>query len=96
MKTEIETQIGKVLANEKGGTLGFVCIWRKANDPLDDGLACDRKCSVWEFLSNPKNQKGTWLIDGGWGGPPGPIHVRWNDNKKEWENGGFCGWRFDR
>jgi hypothetical protein len=48
------------------------------------------KGSVAEFLLDPKNQHGLWRIDGGWGGPPGPIHVRWNE-QGFWENGGFCG-----
>ena len=90
----IEQQIGEQLAYERGGGFGFVCIWRKRGDPLDDGSEHSRKVSVGEFLSNPNNQMGTWLIDGGWGGPPGPIHVRWNDKIGEWEHGGFNGLNF--
>jgi len=90
MKT-IQEQIGDTLASENGGAFGFVCIFRKKGDPLDDGADHARKCTVAEFLSEPKNQAGTWLIDGGWGGPPGPIHVRWNETTSEFENGGFCG-----
>lgn len=93
MKT-IEQQIGEALAKEDGGFFGFVSIWRQKDDPLDDNSDSARKCTVGEFLSQPKNQAGTWLIDGGWGGPPGPVHVRWNEETKEWENGGFCGRRF--
>lgn len=91
----IEDQIGAALANERGGSFGFVCIWRKKDDPLNDGSDHARKCSVGEFLSMPDNQKGTWFIDGGWGGPPGAIHVRWNEKTSEWENGGFCGRLFN-
>jgi hypothetical protein len=94
MTRTIEEQIGKTLAIEDGGAFGFVCIWRKPGDPLDDGSDHARTCTVGEFLSLPENQKGTWLIDGGWGGPPGPIHVRWNKNTSEWENGGFVGRNF--
>ncbi|WDQ26702.1 hypothetical protein phiKPNH21_00090 [Klebsiella phage phi_KPN_H2] len=90
----IEDQIGKELAAEDGGGFGFVCIWREKGDPLDDGSDHARHCSVGEFLSRPENQKGKWLIDGGWGGPPGPIHVQWNEETNEWENGGFGGHRF--
>lgn len=90
----IAEQIGANLASEGGGEFGFVCIWRKNDDPLNDGSPHDRRLTVGEFLSIPENQQGVWLIDGGWGGPPGPIHVRWDAEKKEWENGGFCGHKF--
>jgi hypothetical protein len=87
----IEEQIGATLANEDGGELGLVCIWREG----DNGCVA-RKCTVKDWLSRPENQSGTWLIDGGWGGPPGPIHVRWAETRQEWENGGFCGRKFNR
>lgn len=48
--------------------------------------------TVESFLLMPEHQSGTWLIDGGWGGPPGPIHVRWTG--VAWESGGFCGASF--
>ncbi|EPC6068888.1 hypothetical protein M8U49_06850 [Enterobacter hormaechei] len=86
MKTIFE-QLGENLANENGGGYGFVCIWRKKGDPLDDGSNHARHCSVGEFLSIQENQKGEWLIDGGWGAPPGAIRVRWNELKEEWEVG---------
>lgn len=78
----------ETLLNENGGGFGFVCIWRL-------GEAGGRRDSVTvrQFLSDPANQSGTWLIDGGWGGPPGPIHVRWTVD--HWENGGFCGRQFN-
>lgn len=95
MKT-IEQQIGERLANERGGIFGFVGIWREKGDPLDDGKECYRYCSVGEFLSKEENKKGTWCIDGGWGYPPGPIHVRWNEITMEWENGGFLGCKFEK
>ena len=95
MKKSIEDQIGETLSKENGGGYGFVCIWRKSGDPLAiDGDDAARKCTVGEFLNRLENQKGLWLIDGGWGCPPGAIHVRWNDEKEEWENGGFCGRSF--
>lgn len=92
MRSIVE-QIGETLAKERGGEYGFLCIWRKKGDPLDDG-SCVRNCSVEDWLGRPENQVGTWLIDGGWGGPPGPIYVRWNEDSEEWENGGFCGRKF--
>lgn len=46
--------------------------------------------SVGEFLSDASNQSGAWLIDVGWGGPSGPIRVRWVDG--EWVNDGFPPW----
>lgn len=74
------------LIAENGSGFGFVCIWRKG----ESGDSA-RKCTVGEWLSKPENQRGTWLIDGGWGGPPGPIHVRWSEPDQAWENGGYCG-----
>ena len=90
MKIPIEDQIGFTLANETGMPDLGVCIWRKGE------IAGNRlfKGTVGEFLSKPENQSGTWLIDGGWGGPPGAIHVRFNEKTLLWENGGFCGVNF--
>jgi len=75
------SKLPESLINESGGGFGFVCIWRK-------GVygSSARMMTVGKFLSLPENQSGIWLIDGGWGGPPGPIHVRWNG--VEWEYGG--------
>lgn len=92
MRTIAEQLQSRTLAEETGN--GFVVIYRAYNDPLKTDEDTCRFCSVAEFLSNPANQVGTWLIDGGWGGPPGPIHVRWNAHKGVWENGGFGGHLF--
>lgn len=91
----IEEQIGETLANEAG--MGGVCIWRpRTGDPRDYKESSFRQgITVKDWLLDPKNQGGVWLIDGGWGGPPGPIHIRWNKQIQEWENGGFCGRLFD-
>jgi len=78
------------LRAENGG--GFVCIWRKKDDPLNDGSDCARKCTVDDWLSIASNCCGEWYIDGGWGGPPGPIKVRWDDVAKQWINCGFPPW----
>ena len=75
------------LINENGGGFGFVCIWRK-----DDHGNSSRTCSVGEWLSRAENQSGTWLIDGGWGGPPGPIRVDWDEGAAVWRNRGFPPW----
>ena len=84
--------LGAVLFNERGGGYGFVCIWRQTGDALDDGTEHARHdTSVGEFLSRPENQCGTWRIDGGWGGPPGPVEVEWCDHCRRWINGGFLG-----
>lgn len=80
----------KALVDEDGGAFGFVCIWR-AGDKGDSA----RRCTVGEWLSDPHNQSGVWLIDGGWGGPPGPIHVAWNAKDNAWVNGGYCGTLFN-
>lgn len=77
------------LIKEDGGGYGFVCIWH-----LGDNGPSARKCTVGEWLTMPENRSGTWLIDGGWGGPPGPIHVRWNEADQCWESGGFGGHAF--
>lgn len=90
----IEEQIGKTLAAENGGKLGFVCIYRSIKDDPDGEHDHQWQGTVGEFLNNTENQSGLWCIDGGWGGPPGAIQVRWNDSLKEWENGGFCGHNF--
>lgn len=90
MNRSIEEQIGETLAKENGCGAG-VCIWRQDNsiDVLFNG-------TVKEWLSREENQSGLWLIDGGWGGPPGAVHVRWNEETGEWENGGYCGRGFER
>jgi len=74
----------KTLLDENGGGFGFVCIWR-AGQKEDSA----RKCTVGGFLSIEENQSGSWFIDGGWGGPPGPVMVRWDYDSKKWLNKGF-------
>lgn len=76
------------LVNERGMSPG-VHIARPGSKPSDENY---RKCSVGEFLSRPENQSGEWLIDGGWGGPPGAIKVSWDDDSQDWENLGFPPW----
>lgn len=90
--SDILRQIHPSLRNERGECVDtfILCIWR----PGTTARSFAKGQSVGEFLSNPANQSGTWLIDGGWGGPPGPIHVRWNG--EFWENGGYCGHKFKR
>lgn len=88
MMSDALREISFTLREERGMGPG-VAIW-------PSGEACGdhyHDCSVGEFLSDPINQHGTWCIDGGWGGPPGPIVVRWHKDGY-WENGGYCGWRF--
>lgn len=92
---DVTEQVGAGLSSENGGDYGFVCIWREKGDPLDDGSDHARYgITVGQWLSQEENQAGTWFVDGGWGGPPGAIHVRWNEDKKVWDNGGFCGFKF--
>jgi hypothetical protein len=86
MSTDCLRKLSHTLIKENGSGFGSVCIFRNG----DTGDS-ERRCTVGEFLSKPENQSGTWLIDGGWGGPPGPIHVRWNEAEMCWENGGYCG-----
>lgn len=74
---------------DEAGMLGSgVAIWRRGEE-----------CTMWhatvgEFLDRPDTQGGTWLIDGGWGGPPGPLEVDWIDGV--WINQGFLGERRGR
>jgi hypothetical protein len=73
------------LRNENGGPFGFVAIGRPGQN--DD---CYRHgVAVEEFLSKPENFGGTWLIDGGWGGPPGPVRVDWLTSESRWQCRGF-------
>lgn len=48
--------------------------------------------TVGEFLSLPEHQSGSWYIDGGWGGPPGPIRVDWIEAERYWKCRGFPPW----
>lgn len=86
--------LGETLSAEQGRYLDAqtgryvmhgVAIWRP------DGSEEYRiSMTVGEFLGRPEHQCGAWLIDAGWGGPPGPIRVRWVEG--EWENDGFPPW----
>lgn len=80
------TGLGNSLVEETGMPGVGVNIWRRGEGrwPLWRG-------TVGAFLSRPEYQNGTWLIDGGWGGPPGPIEVDWVDGR--WVNQGYCGRR---
>jgi hypothetical protein len=78
------TGLGR-LADERGVPGLGVCIWRP--DRSED--VCVEQ-TVGEFLSEPQRQSGEWLIDGGWGGPPGPIKVRWAGG--QWQVLGFPPW----
>jgi len=84
--TDVCSSLPDSLRNENGSGFGFVCIWR-----IDDEGEDARTCTVEEWLSKPENFGGEWLIDGGWGGPPGPIKVRWDGEK--WQNLGFPPWQ---
>lgn len=79
-------RLRKELIEERGMLLAGVAIWRRGEGagPLWVG-------TVGEFLDRPDYQSGTWLIDGGWGGPPGPIEVDWIDG--EWIDQGHLGGR---
>ena len=76
----------QVLIDERGMPGLGVSIKRR--DQKKSGLVT---CSVGEWLDRPEHQSGGWLIDGGWGGPPGPIYVHWDQQSGAWVNWGFCG-----
>ena len=80
---ECLSELPEVLLNERGMPGSGVAIWR-LGEPIHY-----IKDTVASFLLTTENQSDTWLIDGGWGGPPGPIHVEWIGDK--WVNRGFCG-----
>lgn len=63
-----------------------VCIWRP-----DKSVDAKTK-SLRDFLAKEENYGGDWHIDGGWGGPPGPIKVSWDDDESCWINKGFPPW----
>lgn len=73
------------LASPRSKQTWSVAIWRLGKNGTYTDL------TVGEFLSKPENQSGTWFIDGGWGGPPGPIVVDWDDENKCWINQGYNG-----
>lgn len=84
---DIEKQIGHQLANERGMPGVGVAIWAKDH--------CIKEVyfqgTVGEFLLTASRNV-VWCIDGGWGGPPGPIFVKFIDGA--WSNGGFLGARW--
>jgi hypothetical protein len=78
------------LRNENGGNYGFVVIGRPYRITDLDADDCYRYgVNVEQFLSKPENFGGTWLIDGGWGGPPGPIRVDWLARELRWQCRGY-------
>jgi len=76
--------LSKALREEKGMPDIGVCIWRPDRSVEFCGVT-----TVEEFLSRSENCSGEWFIDGGWGGPPGPIKVIWLDGN--WVSKGFQG-----
>jgi hypothetical protein len=80
-------RLSERLINEKGMTNIGTAIWR-----LDKSQDLMIKQTVGEFLSQPENQSGDWYIDGGWGGPPGPVMVHWDPLFKQWISFGFPPW----
>jgi hypothetical protein len=80
--------LSDVLRNENGGDhYGFVAISR----PGQAGDGCYRYgVTVEQFLGMPENFGGTWLIDGGWGGPPGPVRVDWLSSELRWQCRGYA------
>lgn len=86
--SDVLREISETLRDETGMG-GGVCIWRK-----DRSEVYFHPGTVADFLLDHSHQSGEWCIDGGWGGPPGPIVVRWHVDGY-WENGGFCGGRFN-
>ena len=73
------------LRKETGMRGTGVCIWRG-----DRSVDFCGETTVEEFLSRKENSGGEWFIDGGWGGPPGPVKVYWKD--EAWHSAGFPPW----
>lgn len=87
---DVLRDLPETLVAERGFPLeGGRCVWigRKGGAGQDENYR--HGVTVGEFLSQPENQSGVWCVDGGWGGPPGPIHVAWVDGR--WQSWGFCG-----
>lgn len=78
------SSLSKKIVEERGMPGVGVAIWRRGEDRDDMWRG-----SVGEFLGRPDRQWGTWLIDGGWGGPPGPREVDWIEG--EWIDQGYLG-----
>ena len=74
------------LLDERGMFDVGAAIWRPGSS--ETAYYTRGKETVGEFLS--RHQSGEWLIDGGWGGPPGPLRVKWDGN--DWINLGFPPW----
>ena len=76
VNNEVTADLPANLRTERGMPGVGVAIWRKGQH---DNVM--QTCTVGEFLSRPENCSGEWLIDGGWGGPPGPLLVKWGDGR---------------
>lgn len=76
--------IPKQILEEKGMPSVGVCFWREdRREPTKTAK------SVKEFLEDPANQKGFWLMDGGWGGPPGPVVLKYHRFMGVWTFHGY-------
>lgn len=67
------------ILNERGMPDIGVAMWRPGNS--EEGTEYTRGQSVGEWLiapDHPERRSGQWHIDGGWGGPPGPVRILWN------------------
>jgi hypothetical protein len=78
----VTAKVPERLRDERGMPGIGVSIWRR-----DRSVEVLHTGTVEEFLLRPENQSGRWLIDGGWGGPPGPLVVDWIDG--EWVSRGW-------
>ncbi len=78
-------KLSEQLINDKGMPNVGMAIWR-------DKEKTNYTTSIGEFLSLAENLGGYWLIDGGWGGPPGPILVIWDHRDNTWRSLGFQPW----
>lgn len=82
--------IPKTLLNERGVPgVGVSYKWLRQREGVEVGYFRE---TVGERLSKPESQSGTWYIDGGWGGPPGPVRLDWDESGKKWANRGFPPW----
>lgn len=76
------------LINEKGmPSVGF---FMGREDHSQEFMIKDS--TVGEFLSRTENQNGDWFLDGGWGGPPGPIMLHWDELFQQWISFGYPPW----
>jgi hypothetical protein len=74
-------KLPRVLTDYDGGACGCVCIWREFRYDFD---SYRYRTTVGEFLSQPWNRSGAWLIASARNFQPAYVRVEWNEDEKCW------------